>query len=122
MTNKHQQLFSSEKKRELNRKTVKELVELENLCQKRMIKKEELVGRQSGKQCQYLKTNYDLNDKKGSTKWRSMRGEMGADLNAGNKRNIEALLLLSFHVKNRVLWIHSICLAPVNKLTKIVYA
>ncbi|CAO3687753.1 unnamed protein product [Rhizopus stolonifer] len=76
LTNKYQQLFSSEKKRELNQKTVKELVELENFCQKRTIKKEELVGRQSG-----------------STEWRSMRGEMGTDLNT-ESRSLDTFNLL----------------------------
>ncbi|KAI9272590.1 concanavalin A-like lectin/glucanase domain-containing protein, partial [Sporodiniella umbellata] len=64
LTNKYQKLFSYEKKREINRKRIKELIELQESCQKRMVKNGELLGRQSG-----------------STKWRSMRGELGTSVN-----------------------------------------
>lgn len=50
MTKDRQKSFGLERKRELNEKRVKELIELEELSLKRMAKEDERVGRQSGKQ------------------------------------------------------------------------
>lgn len=50
MTKDRQKSFGLERKRELNEKRVKELMELEELSLKRMAKEDERVGRQSGKQ------------------------------------------------------------------------
>ncbi|PHZ10232.1 concanavalin A-like lectin/glucanase [Rhizopus microsporus ATCC 52813] len=63
LTQIRQQSFSLEKKKELNQRRVRELLELEEMSAKRMIKEDELVGRQSG-----------------SAEWRQMRGEQGNDL------------------------------------------
>ncbi|KAG1393807.1 hypothetical protein G6F58_012242 [Rhizopus delemar] len=50
LTKDRQKSFGLERKRELNEKRVKELMELEELSLKRMAKEDERVGRQSGKQ------------------------------------------------------------------------
>ncbi|KAG0944069.1 hypothetical protein G6F32_007463 [Rhizopus arrhizus] len=63
LTKDRQKSFGLERKRELNEKRVKELIELEELSLKRMAKEDERVGRQSG-----------------SAEWRAMRGEIGNEL------------------------------------------
>ncbi|CEP07579.1 hypothetical protein [Parasitella parasitica] len=108
LTTKRQQHLDHDRKDLLNRRKLKELIELEQDSKKVTVKDDELIGRQSGKPKQMFAMLFItlMYRPKGSLAWRTARGERGEaaiaenlmsqmDLNDWKAQKIEAQYTLS---------------------------